>query len=96
MIFVLFDVDHYWPTGMDSDKRFRAYFKSIDDALMWASFYSGKTDEPDPEYSRSWLIRGIFQDNTCLNYSPDDYIHTDMSWDEIDALPVVVKSRYED
>jgi len=96
MICIVFDVDHYYPDCIDTDKRNRAYFKSIEDALTWAAFYSGKRDEDGPDYCRTWFIRGIFEGNDCLDYSSKDYIHTDMSWDEIDELPLCVKSRYED
>ena len=88
MIYISFDVDHYYTDGVDCDKRNIVEFDSLDDALTWASFYHDKYVEHDNGYSRSWFIRGIYSGRTYLHLTPMDYIHSDLTWSEIDELPL--------
>ena len=90
MFAVSFAVFHSYPDGYDRDK-YVAEFNSLTDALTWCGFYHHKAEEPDSEgYSRDWAVRGIFSDTVAgrLDYSPTDYLVSDLTWDEIDALPV--------
>lgn len=66
-----------------------AQFNSLDDALTWLSFYHDKWHDDGDASHRNWFIRGIYRGKrTRLNLTPMDYIHSDLTWAEIDALPV--------
>ena len=91
MFAVSFSVTHTLPDGDYDRDKCVAEFNSLTDALTWCGFYHHKQEEPHPDgYFRDWCVRGIFSDIASgrLDCDPSQYLSSDLSWDEIDSLPV--------
>ena len=87
MITVQFQVIHTYPDGDYDRDKYIAEFKSLSDALTWAGFYHNKVDDQYPDgYSRDWFVRNIWIDHS--RYDSRHYLQSDLTWDQIDGLPV--------
>ena len=89
MYSVSFSVTHTLPDGDYDRDKYVAEFNSLNDAFIWCKFYHNKQEEPHPDgYFRDWHVRGIFSVSGRLDCDPSQYLASDLTWDEIDALPV--------
>jgi len=93
MFSIVYEVDHTFCGELDITRLNHVCFNTLRDALVWAGFYHGLSDNPDgpyppeDEYQRTYRVRGIYEGwNRRLDTCSDDYITTHLSRDEIASL----------